>query len=128
MSTIAQTLSGAMGLLGAIVLFALQATSRSIERAAKRLGSIDLNQYPTCLSDDLRAGIAREHGLSPEEVLVGNGSDEVLDVVCKTFCNPGDLVAIPTPTFVMYSFFASFCPVSRIFAAFTTTTKSPASR
>lgn len=37
MSTIAQTLSGAMGLLGAIVLFALQATTRSIERAAKRM-------------------------------------------------------------------------------------------
>jgi histidinol-phosphate aminotransferase len=78
----------------------------AIDRAAKRLGSIDLNQYPTCLSDDLRAAIAKEHGLSPEEVLVGSGSDEVLDVVCKTFCNPGDLVAIPSPTFVMYSFFA----------------------
>lgn len=37
MSTIAQTLSGAMGLLGAIVLFALQGTARSIERAAKRI-------------------------------------------------------------------------------------------
>ncbi len=37
MSTIAQTLSGAMGLLGAIVLFALQGTTRGIERAAKRL-------------------------------------------------------------------------------------------
>jgi hypothetical protein len=36
-STIAQTLSGAMGLLGAIVLFALQGNARSIERAAKRL-------------------------------------------------------------------------------------------
>lgn len=37
MSTIAQTLSGAMGLLGAIVLFALQGNARSIERAAKRM-------------------------------------------------------------------------------------------
>jgi hypothetical protein len=36
-STVAQTLSGAMGLLGAIVLFALQGNARSIERAAKRL-------------------------------------------------------------------------------------------
>jgi hypothetical protein len=36
-STVAQTLSGAMGLLGAIVLFALQGTARSIERAAKRM-------------------------------------------------------------------------------------------
>jgi hypothetical protein len=40
MSTIAQTLSGGMGLLGAIVLFAVQETSRSIERAAKRLSEI----------------------------------------------------------------------------------------
>lgn len=37
MSTIAQTLSGAMGLLGAIVLFALQETARSIERAGRQL-------------------------------------------------------------------------------------------
>lgn len=36
-STIAQTLSGSMGLLGAIMLFALQETSRSIARAAKQL-------------------------------------------------------------------------------------------
>jgi len=78
----------------------------AVERAARRLASIDLNQYPSCLSDDLRAGIAKEHGLSPEEVLVGNGSDEVLDVVCKAFCNPGDLIGIPTPAFVMYGFFA----------------------
>ena len=78
----------------------------AVERAAKRLASIDLQQYPTCLSDDLRAALAKEHGLSSEEVLVGNGSDEILDVICKTFCNPGDLIAIPVPTFVMYAFFA----------------------
>ena len=40
MSTIAQTLSGAMGLLGAIVLFALQETSRSVERAAHALADV----------------------------------------------------------------------------------------
>lgn len=40
MSTIAQTLSGAMGLLGAIVLFALQESSRSIEKAARNLTAV----------------------------------------------------------------------------------------
>ena len=40
MSTVAETLAGAMGLLGAIVLFALQATARSIERAAASLTEI----------------------------------------------------------------------------------------
>jgi hypothetical protein len=41
MSTIAQTLSGGMGLLGAIVLFALQETTRSVERAAKRMTELE---------------------------------------------------------------------------------------
>ena len=40
MSTIAQTLSGAMGLLGAIALFALQETARSTERAARELTEV----------------------------------------------------------------------------------------
>ncbi|MGH2687477.1 MAG: aminotransferase class I/II-fold pyridoxal phosphate-dependent enzyme, partial [Actinomycetota bacterium] len=77
----------------------------AVERAARRLSEIDLNQYPSCLSDELRAAIGREHGLDPDEVLVGDGSDEVLDVVCKAFLNPGDAVACPTPSFVMYAFF-----------------------
>jgi len=78
----------------------------ALDRAAKRIGSLDLSQYPSSHSDELRCGLAKEHGLSPEEILVGNGSDEVLDVVCKAFCNPGDLIGIPTPAFVMYGFFA----------------------
>lgn len=40
LSTVAQTLAGAMGLLGAIVLFALQESSRSIERAATQLTEV----------------------------------------------------------------------------------------
>jgi hypothetical protein len=40
LSTVAQTLAGAMGLLGAIVLFALQESTRSIERAATKLTEI----------------------------------------------------------------------------------------
>ena len=78
----------------------------ALERATRRLSEIDFNQYPTCLSDDLRAALAREHGVAPDQILVGDGSDEVLDVVFKAFCNPGETVAFPTPTFVMYDFFA----------------------
>jgi hypothetical protein len=40
LSTVAQTLAGAMGLLGAIVLFALQESTRSIERAATKLTEV----------------------------------------------------------------------------------------
>jgi len=77
----------------------------AIERAARRLGSLDLNQYPSCLSDDLRAGIAKEHGLSPEESSwerLRRGARRRLQGLLQS----GDLIGIPTPTFVMYAFFA----------------------
>ncbi len=77
----------------------------AVERVARRMAAIELNQYPSCLSDDLRDAIAREHGLSRDEVVVGDGSDEVLDLLCKAFVNPGDLVACAAPSFVMYAFF-----------------------
>ncbi|HEX9908567.1 MAG TPA: histidinol-phosphate transaminase [Thermoplasmata archaeon] len=63
--------------------------------------------YPSESSDVLRHRIASEYGLSPEEVLVGNGSDEILDISAKSFINPGDLFSSPSPTFSMYKFYAN---------------------
>ncbi len=62
--------------------------------------------YPSENSDALRGRIASEYGLSPREVIVGNGSDELLDIVSKTFINPGDRFCSPSPTFGMYKFYA----------------------
>ena len=65
----------------------------------------DLAQYPSAFSDDLVAAIAEEHDVSVDQVVVGNGSDEIIDFLCKAFVNPGDTVAVPVPTFVMYRFY-----------------------
>lgn len=62
--------------------------------------------YPSENSDALRARIASEFDVSPEEVIVGNGSDELLDMTCKCFINPGDRFCSPSPTFGMYKFYA----------------------
>lgn len=62
--------------------------------------------YPSENSDSLRARIASEFSVSPEEVIVGNGSDEILDIASKCFLNPGDVFCEPTPTFSMYKFYA----------------------
>jgi len=61
--------------------------------------------YPSENSDTLRERIASEHGVSAEEVIVGNGSDEILDITSKCFLNPGDALCAPTPTFSMYKFY-----------------------
>jgi histidinol-phosphate aminotransferase len=78
----------------------------AVERGLRRAASLDLNQYPSCLSDELRESIARLHGLSADEVVVGDGSDEILELLFKAFCNPDDRVAVPVPSFIMYEFFA----------------------
>lgn len=62
--------------------------------------------YPSESSDALRARIASEYDVTPEEVIVGNGSDEILDIASKCFINPGDVLCSPTPTFSMYKFYA----------------------
>lgn len=62
--------------------------------------------YPSENSDALRERLASELSVSPDEVIVGNGSDELLDIISKVFINPGDVFCQPTPTFRMYSFYA----------------------
>lgn len=62
--------------------------------------------YPSENSDALRERISSEFSVSPDEVIVGNGSDEILDIVSKCFINPGDVFCSPTPTFSMYKFYA----------------------
>ncbi len=61
--------------------------------------------YPSENSDALRERVASEFGVTSEEVIVGNGSDEILDISSKCFLNPGDALCSPTPTFSMYKFY-----------------------
>lgn len=64
---------------------------------------MELNHYPSAVSAELVSALEKKHGAP---VIVGDGSDEVIDFITKAFVNPGDVIAIPTPTFVMYAFYA----------------------
>ncbi|HIH01168.1 TPA: histidinol-phosphate aminotransferase family protein [Thermoplasmata archaeon] len=74
--------------------------------AAEKFDFSRLWAYPSENSDALRTRLASEFEVSPREIIVGNGSDELLDIVCKTFINPGDVFCQPAPTFSMYKFYA----------------------
>jgi histidinol-phosphate aminotransferase len=63
--------------------------------------------YPSESSEELRNAVSSKYGVSPEEVIIGNGSDEILDITSKCFLNPGDVFCSPTPTFSMYKFYAN---------------------
>ena len=66
-----------------------------------------LRLYPPADWPDLRACIAREYALSPENVFCGNGSDEVLSLIFRSFMNEGDLVLLPYPTYSLYPVLAA---------------------
>lgn len=62
-----------------------------------------LNRYPEVSNSDIRKKIAEYIGFEKENVLVGNGSDEIIDTIGKAFISPLDKVLIPSPTFSLYS-------------------------
>lgn len=61
------------------------------------------NRYPDPLQRDLKSELARLKGVNPEQIFLGNGSDEAIDLVFRAFCEPGiDNVAAIDPTYGMY--------------------------
>ncbi len=67
--------------------------------------SWDLNGYPNTYSDGLRGALAKLYGLDTDNIIAGNGSDEMLDVVFKTFTNMGDNSVVPVPSYTLYDYF-----------------------
>jgi histidinol-phosphate aminotransferase len=60
------------------------------------------NIYPDFESMHLRGALARAHGYETENVLVGNGSNELLAAAIPTFVGPGTPVVFPKPSFALY--------------------------
>lgn len=81
-------------------------TNPAVEEVVESFDFSRLWAYPSENSDSLRNRIATEFSVLPEEVIVGNGSDEILDIASKCFMDPGDVFCQPSPTFSMYKFYA----------------------
>ena len=65
------------------------------------------NRYPDPLQRKLKRTLADVKQVKSEQILLGNGSDEVLDLIFRTFCEPGEEeVLILPPTYGMYSVLA----------------------
>lgn len=64
--------------------------------------------YPSGDAYFLRAAVGNKLNISPERVLPGNGSCEVISWVIKTFCEPGDNIVTADKTFAVYEWVAEF--------------------
>jgi len=65
-----------------------------------------LNWYPPLFSPDLREKLSHYVGLTTDNVVVTNGSDDSLELLMKTFLDPGDRVVTPYPTYAHALLFA----------------------
>lgn len=61
-----------------------------------------LRLYPSPRSDLLRGKLAEKYGVRREQVLCGNGSDEIISLIFRTFLEADDVVLLPYPTYSFY--------------------------
>jgi histidinol-phosphate aminotransferase len=61
-----------------------------------------LNRYPNSGSYYLCHELARYLGVSPDQLFVGNGSNEIIDLLVRAFINPTDEIVYPFPSFIVY--------------------------
>lgn len=61
------------------------------------------NRYPDPLQTKIKERVANWQNLSPEQIFIGNGSDEAIDLLFRVFCQPGsDEIITTPPTYGMY--------------------------
>ena len=89
-----------------VVRFDLNTSPAPPELVARILAAgrfeTSLSEYPPSDYRRLGEAAASRYGVRPDEILVGAGADEILDIAAKTFLPPGGTAVIPTPSYAMY--------------------------
>lgn len=80
------------------------AAARAIASFPPELAAV----YPSGDSFDLRQALGHRLAISPDRILVGNGSCEVISSVIKAFCRAGDTIVTADKTFAVYEWVAEF--------------------
>lgn len=75
---------------------------KALEAMRERIGP-ELRLYPDPVASPLRRAAAALHGVKEENIIAGNGSDDLLAMIFRCFVEPGESVAWPTPTYSLYS-------------------------
>lgn len=94
-----------LGISGAIKLASnenpLGPSPKAVEAMVQALAG--LHRYPDGAGFELRRALAKRYGLAREQIVLGNGSNEIIELLCRAFLRPGDLALAASPSFLMYS-------------------------
>ena len=81
------------------------ACSPAVLAAIQSITAADLTRYPE--RGPVEALSAQHLGLSAEQVILTNGVDEAIHILCQAFLDAGDELLLPVPTYTMYEIYAS---------------------
>jgi histidinol-phosphate aminotransferase len=76
--------------------------SPKVFAALRKAINPSLRLYPEPLSDSLRVAAGAVYGVRPENIIAGNGSDEILSMLLRSFVRPAGRVAFAVPTYSLY--------------------------
>jgi len=80
----------------------------------------DVNRYPDPLQQELKQVISELKNIPVDQIFLGNGSDEAIDLILRIFCNPGqDEIMVLPPTYGMYQVSADIADVNLTFFTLT---------
>ncbi|MDX8406816.1 MAG: histidinol-phosphate transaminase, partial [Mariprofundaceae bacterium] len=71
--------------------------------AAIRQAAADVHRYPDGNATELKQALAAKHGVGADQILPGNGSNEVLEILIRTFSGSGDKVVFSQRGFIVYA-------------------------
>jgi histidinol-phosphate aminotransferase len=75
--------------------------SERVQKAIRAALAV-LNRYPDGSGFYLRQALAKKHGFTPDQIVLGNGSNELIELLVRAFLRPGDEAVVPHPSFVVY--------------------------
>ncbi len=76
--------------------------SPKVVEAIAQAAQTRLERYPDPLGTSFRIRAAEVLGVTPDHILCGNGSDDILTIVTRAFVGNGDLLRLPYPSYILY--------------------------
>lgn len=72
---------------------------------ASAVAEVDFNRYPESTAETARKAFAEFYGVNSDNVVAGNGSDEIISIITSTMLEKGDIILTLAPDFSMYHFY-----------------------
>lgn len=86
-------------------------TAKSVAKAIKKEAK-NAFRYPDDSAHQLKEALAKKHNIYPQNIIIGSGSDQIIDILIKAVCGKGDKILTSGVTFAMYEIYAKQCEAS----------------